>query len=81
MINMLKNKQKTFNDLSLKTNYNRDTLNKAKNLKIQDKAEKEELTSGYGKWKGKECLRREQVDKKNLSVGGIPKRILGEKPR
>ena len=45
MINMLKNKQKTFNDLSLKTNYNRDTLNKAKNLKIQDKAEKDEYNN------------------------------------
>lgn len=45
MLSIFKNKQKTFNDLSLKNNYNLDIINKEKNLKIQNKSEKDEYNN------------------------------------
>ena len=42
MLNIFKNKQNTFNDQSLSSNYIHDYINKEKNLKIQNKSEKDE---------------------------------------
>lgn len=48
MLSIFKNKQKTFNDLSLKSNYNSPSIhyiNKEKNIKLQNKYEKEEYNN------------------------------------
>ena len=45
MLSIFKNKQNTLNNLSLKTNFSNDYINKEKNIKIQNKSEKEEYNN------------------------------------
>ena len=45
MLNIFKNKQNTFNELSLNTYYSPYSINKEKNLKIKNKYEKEEYNN------------------------------------